>query len=194
MNDYRFDVRSEKQFKKDIKHSHKLEAEIAVRLCIAMHAKNKEWPKLIPTGVDNTGEFIENTSDITLMPDFQIGEFSVEIIRSDVVCNRIFHQKINKVKKALEQGYHTVFVNGYKQEKQPNFLWLDPDSLRNFTNKAIAKYGEVPHPGAGKVGFIGKKAYRYDIYWFKDLWRPLPVLIKKDLPKNYTEILKAIKV
>jgi hypothetical protein len=190
---YRFDVRSKKQFAKDIKQSHVHEAEIAIRLCIAIHARTKKWPSLVPTGIDSTGEFIEKDSKVTSHPDFSIDGKLVEITRADVVCNRNFHQKLGKVSKAISNQYDLVFVNGYLVDKQPNYIWLTPDILQEFTTKATTKYGTVLHPGGKGAGPIHKTAYRYDVFWFKDLWRPLPVLID-NIPEEYKKIIEATKV
>ncbi len=192
MSDYRFDNRSKARFKKDLKNNHVKEAYIAVRLCIAEHSKTKEWPKLTPNGIDFTGEFIENIKEVTASPDFIIGDKTVEITRSDVVCNRSFHAKCNKIIKCLKEGHDLVFVNGYDAEKQPNYIRLTPKEIEKFTIKATSKYGEMRHPGGGKMGLTCKPAYRYDVFWFEDLWKPLPAIIK-DLPKEYLEILESVK-
>jgi hypothetical protein len=191
---HRFDVRSKKNFEKDIKQSHITEAEIAVRLCIAVHSVTKKWPDLIPNGCDVTGKFLESDK-VSSDPDYRIGNRVVEITRSDSVCARTFHEKVNKVEKALKNKTDIVFVNGFRDKKQPNFLWLTPESLEEFTIRSKAKYGEVLCLGHKKTGPINKKAYRYDIYWFDeaDLWQPLPVLIKS-IPKCYLELLKSTKV
>lgn len=193
MADYRFDVRSEGKFKKDIKVAHEKEAIIAVCLCITKHSKTKKWPKLEPAGVDMTGAFIDNIKDVTAEPDFKIDGKLVEITRADVVCRNQFHQKCHKVDRCLENNTDLVFVNGYGVEKQPNYIWLSGEELEPFVIRSKTKYGQVKHPGGGRVGLINKPAYRFDVYWFRDLWKPLPVLIK-DIPKEYLDILKASKV
>ena len=194
MSDYRFDARSKKQFRSDIKKGHIKEAEIAVRLCIKIHSETGNWPDLEPSGVDATGAFIEDIKEVNADPDFKIDGNLVEITRSDVVCNRVFHQKCHKIIKCLQGKSDLVFVNGYN-EKQPKYLWLDSKTLEPFVTKSLTKYGEVNMMGGGKLGIIAKPAYRFDTYWFDqaDLWKPLPVLFK-GLPNKYTEILNAAKV
>lgn len=193
MSDYRFDVRSKGKFKKDIKASHQKEAIIAVRLCITKHSKTGEWPKLEPAGVDMTGAFIDNIKDVTADPDFKIDDKLVEITRSDVMCERTFHQKCHKIIRCLKDNTELVFVNGYEAQKQPKYIWLTGKDLEPFVTKSLSKYGEVKHPGGGKVGLINKPAYRFDVYWFEDLWKPLPALCK-GIPEEYKEILEASKV
>lgn len=190
---YRFDKRTQEDFKKDIKKGHAIEAEIAVRICIALHAESGDWPELTPNGVDSTGKFIEEDSNISNDPDFDIDGTLVEITRSDTICKKHFHQKTNKINRFLKDQTTLVFVNGYSAEKNPKYIWLCPSEIEQFTIKAKTKYGEVFHPGAGKTGLIGKSAYRYDLFWFEDLWKPLPALIK-NIPENYLQIINKSKV
>lgn len=55
----RFDYRTKEEFKKDIKNSHLIELEIALRLCEDYNNLNNIWPRLIPNGTDFTGEFAD---------------------------------------------------------------------------------------------------------------------------------------
>src|SRR5688572_27214458 len=172
--DQRFDVRSPAAFKIDIKRNHEKEALIAVRLCIAVHSKTKEWPLLAPAGVDTTGEFIDSIQDVDARPDFIIGDRFVEITRSDKLCQRSFHQKCHKVEQCVAGNNDIVFVNGFDEVKQPKFVWFTPERMAEFLIRSKTKYGKVKHPGGGKVGLIDKPAYRFDVYWFEDLWCQLP--------------------
>lgn len=193
MSDYRFDQRSDKQFKQDIKLSHSKEAKIAVRLCIALHSLTKKWPTLKPAGVDMTGEFIEKAHQVTSEPDFLINDRLVEITRSDVLCNRSFHQKSNKIIRCLKDNGDLVFVNGFEATNQPKYIWLSAKELEPFVTRSLTKYGEVQHPGNRGIRSTGKPAYRFDVYWFEELWKPLPALIK-DIPKDYKDVLNLAKV
>lgn len=190
INRTRFDERSKETFKKQIKEYHKQEAEIAIRLCIKVHAKTGEWPKLEGLGTDYTGEFIESDTQITARPDFLIGDREVEITCSKVVCNRWFHEKCNKIDRMIKDGSDMVFVNGLVAEKQPEFIWLTSEQWKPFIERSKNKYGIVPMPGGGQTGWLNKNSYRFDVYWFREqqLFQPLPVLIKK-LPKPYLDIL-----
>ncbi len=192
-NSYRFDARSKSQFKKDIKNSHIIESEIALRLCLTVFNKTKKWPDLEANGTDVTGEFIENNRKITTSADFKINTRLVEITRSDIPCNRVFHQKVSKVNRSIKDNFDIIFVNGYIRDKDCPFLWLTPELMQEFTLKAISKYGEVLHPGAGKTGAIGKSAYRFNLDWFSDLWITLPPLSSsKAIPKKYSKIMELI--
>lgn len=184
---YRFDNRTQQQFQKDIKKSHKYEAEIAVRLGIFHFQAKKFWPVIKATGVDSTGEFIKNNNEVHGYPDFEIDGQPVEITRSDIICKSSFHQKCNKIEKAIENKYHLVFVNGFTKELEPNFIYLSDELIKEYTIKAESKYGKVLHPGAN--GTTGKAAYRYDLFWFKDIFNKLPKLNDYKIPKEYKCIL-----
>jgi hypothetical protein len=193
MIDHRIDLRTTKQFKSDLKVGHQKEAQIAVRLCISVHSKNKKWPVLKPTGIDMSGNYIEDISKVDCRPDFEIDGRMVEVTRSDFHCLNYFHQKTYKIKRCLEEGNDLVFVNGFEAYKQPNFVWLKATTLKDFVIRSQTKYGEVTHPGNHRIKDTRKPAYRFDTYWFKDLWRPLPVLIK-EIPEEYREVLNLAKV
>ncbi len=186
----RFDVRSKKNFIKDIKIAHKREAQIAARLAIKVHSQTGEWPELVGNGVGYDGKFIENDKEITAEPDFIIGGRKVEITCSRNVCNKIFHQKSNKIHKMIADGTDMVFVNGFESQKEPNYIWLNHLEWTPFIQKAKDKYGIVPILGGGSVGFLNKNGYRFDTYWFDKIWQKLPVLIK-GLPNEYKEILNS---
>jgi hypothetical protein len=188
-NDYRFDVRTKTEFKKDIKTSHFAEAQIALRLCIYTYNTIGKWPTLVPAGVDNTGEFIEKTSNVNKNADFIINDKYTEITRANTICKKYFHEKKTKVEYALKNKYYMVFVNGFLAEQTPKFIILTPSQLNKATELAQKTHGIVPFIGGGKVGAINKDAYRYDISLFDKMWLDLPVLTK-DLPKEYDNILR----
>lgn len=195
MINYRSDIRTSDQFKKDIKKSHIIEAEIAVRLAIKVHAEKGYWPDIVPCGVDFTGEIIKEDAKITSDPDFVIDGFITEITRSSRECKRVFHEKIGKVRKCIENNAVMVFVNGFEEFKQPKYVALSSSKLCELTERSKSKYGRCLQPGHNKTGVTPKEAYRYDIFWIdeQNLWSPLPVLIK-GIPKKYTDFLNLVKV
>lgn len=178
--DYRYDSRTEQQFRKDIKSSHKKEALIAVRLCIYKYNKTKIWPTLIPNGVDISGKFIKNIKKVVSDADFKIGSELIEITRSDGKCEKYFHEKINKVKKSIENNASIVFVNGYDVKSEPDFIILDALDLEALLDDSKVHY------------MFGKPMYRYQIEWFDGEWRQLPKLTK-EAQERYKDILDAVK-
>jgi hypothetical protein len=192
MNDsYRFDIRSKEQFTKDIKDNSIKEAEIAIRLGIFLFNENKKWPTIEPNGIDYSGKFIENSKDVKGDPDYTIDGTPVEITRSDVICKSVFHQKKSKIDRCIKNKDTLVFVNGFRDAEEPMFLFLRAEFWQSFSDMASETYGKVSHPAAGTNFFINKTSYRYNIEWFKDLWRPLPKIVA-DIPKRYKAILKAV--
>jgi len=175
MNNYRFDNRSKKQFIKDIKISHTIEVDIALRLCVLYHGYDGIWPKIIPHGVDMSGAFIQDDNLITLAPDFEIEGQKFEITRSNSYCKRSFHEKVAKIQSIIENKINLVFVNGYATNN-PRILVLSSEQVKQYTKRAIAKYGKVRHPATGNHGLTNKPAYKYDIQWFDKLWNALPPL------------------
>jgi hypothetical protein len=184
---YRFDNRSKSEFKKDIKNSHIAEAQIAVRICLAHYIATGVWLDLKPNGIDMTGQYKET---VTSDPDFIIGKKVTEITRADTLCDKFFHWKVNKIKRAIKDEVYTVFVNGFRVQKEPKFIMISAKILAEKTKLAIEKYGETKHPGSGGNGFVNKASYRYDLDWFKGHWRMLPILTKDiEIPEEYRKII-----
>lgn len=189
---YRFDKRSKSQFKKDIKAAHRVEADIAVRICQSIYDEYGEWPELVPNGSDVSGEFISNQKNVSHAPDFEIGGEMVEITHSRSECKKpYFHQKESKVKQCLENNWGIVFVHGIHAFKEPKYVLMNNRTLKRVSKKAVDKYGLVPHPT--RNGVVNKRSYRYDFDFFRDdEWHLLPP-ISKEASKEYKYILDLVK-
>ena len=189
-NDYRFDNRTKKEFIKDIKQAHIKELEIAIRICIDKHEKDSKWPTLIPTGTDAMGDFVESHKVVS-DPDFYIEPDCVEITCSNPICNKVFHQKVNKVTKCLEHEYALVFANGLGQA-DPKYLYINATQLATLTELSKATYGIKLHPTKNS-GISNKEAYRYNISWFDEIeWHNLPEIDAKKIPSDYSKYLDLI--
>jgi len=189
--DGRFDVRSKEQFTLDIKRASQIEAFIAVRLAIKEHAVSGIWSEITANGCDASGNYIPNRSKVTTEPDFKIGDKFVEITNSRRVCPRVFHEKVHKVDKIIQNNYDLVFVNGFEEQKQPKFIRLSGEDLKPFIDRSITKYGKTPTP-IGRNQWRALPSLRFDVYWFKDLFQILPVLsvdLLKVVPQQYKDIL-----
>jgi hypothetical protein len=187
---YRKDHRSEKEFEQDIRVAHQKELEIALRICQFIYDKNGYWPHMVPYGTDFTGSLIKDNSLVTSEPDFLINGEMYEITRSDTVCKKHFHEKINKVKKCIENNYNMVFVNGLEETDNPSFLILDKTVLEILTDVSVCTYGEVGCPTkSGKM--VNKPCYRYNVEWCRGLWKKLPKIDK--IPPVYAKIVKAFE-
>lgn len=187
----RQDFRTEKQFKKDIKTSHKAELEIVLRICQDIFKTSGKWPTLQPAGVDYTGKFVKNIKEITIEPDFIIDGKYYEITRADKECPKLFHQKENKVKRAIENDHIIVFVNGFKT-KEPKYFELDKKILISLNELSINTFKETLPLKVGDGKYTGRQVYRYKISWLNNA-KSLPPLDLKLIPKKYSDYLKNIK-
>lgn len=190
MSKIKFDCRTEKEFRSDIKLHSIAELHIAIRICQDIYNKTKEWPDLVPNGSDFTGEFIKKRSKVSISPDFKINGFLYEITKSRNVCPKFFHEKKDKVDKALAEGSIIVYVNGYEQLTNPMYCCLGYDELKNITDLSIEKYKETFHQRVGKNLTINRPVYRYDIDWVENLFKPLPTSNLSKIPKQYKDLLK----
>lgn len=190
-NSYRFDNRTQRQFAFDIKRDSASEAEIALRLCIRIFQESGRWPVLIPTGCEFSGKFVKNNRNVSQTPDYFIGDRMVEITRADPICKRFFHQKVSKINKATKDGHDVVFINGFRDSKEPTFIQLKPELIELTTEMAKIEFGIVSMPGKVR-GVVNKDAYRYKLSWFDGLWKKLPVL-SRSCPREYMEVLNIVK-
>lgn len=184
-----FDIRSKKQFKKDIKEHSKSELLIAIRICQDIYNKTGSWPDLIPIGTDFTGKFISDRKKVKIDPDFAINGFKYEITKSANLCKKFFHEKEDKVKKALDEGNVIVYVNGYEAFDEPNYCCLGYNSLKILTEKSIKEFGGTVEQIFKGIP-IGKKVYRYKTDWIKDISKPLPPINLKKIPQEYKKLIK----
>lgn len=161
MNNYRFDGRSEEEFKKDI-HSRTMEERSLFLLWLDLIERDtKVRPKFKDTGCGKNGEFLED-SDVSTAPDFEVEGFGhVEVKFSKPKLTRYFHLKTSQVKQYLKREVTILMVNG-TDELIPQFTMLKPEALKRITDEC-----EI----VNWQGFGHKPAYRVPVKQF--LWRPL---------------------
>lgn len=186
MNQYRFDKRSEAEFKKDIKLSSRIELDIVTRMCYIKFKETGVWPKLVATGCGFSGEFIKNNKQVSSFPDYSIDDQYYEITRSNSYCPRFYHQKLKKVDNIIKNGWNIVFCNGYFPLKPSSFCVCDAPILEKLTAMSLEKYGIAKQP------FTLKPCYRYDIAWSDESWQSLPV-IDVELPQSYIDLLDSLE-
>lgn len=186
----RFDVRTQKQFKKDIKEAHQAELEIAIRMSIDIYNKTNKWPVIEPLGTDFTGSFVKDLKGVSITPDFKIDGFKYEITKSKNVCKSVFHEKQDKVQKAIDEMGIIVFVNGFEQLDEPQYCCLGYDELKLLNEKSINKYKGTTMQMVGGNRFINRAVYRYDISWIKDYCKPLPILDLTKIPQEYKNLME----
>ena len=185
-NKYRFDGRSEAEFKVAMKHSHRVECDIIIRIGVMKFKELGYWLDITPTGVDFTGNFIRENKKIVNSPDYKIGEDSVEITRSNNYCNYFFHEKVGKVNNIIEKKQNIVFINGYDPQKESSGLWLNAEQLDKYTKLSVQRYGIAKQP------LTLKPVYKYKISDFDGMWFSLP-MIDVELPESYICLLDALE-
>jgi hypothetical protein len=158
---YRYDERSEKQFKQDIK-SHTMEERALFLLWLdLLERETGERPNFEDTGCGKSGDFLED-KDVNTDPDFKVDGFGeVEVKFARPMLERVFHLKSNQVKQYHKRGATILMVNG-AGEDVPTFTMLKPDALEAIMEEC---------PVVNWKGFGWKPAYRIPVDRF--IWRPL---------------------
>lgn len=161
MGSYRFDSRSEDQFKKDIKDSTMTERNLFLSWLNLVKKETGKRPKYKDTGCGKDGEFLED-NQVSADPDFYVeGYGSIEVKFSKPTLDKFFHLKKSQVKKYLEKQTTILMFNG-TEGKCPQFTMLKPDTLKRICSDCeVVKW----------MGFGGKESYRIPINMF--IWRPL---------------------
>jgi hypothetical protein len=161
MSNYRFDERSEDEFKRDIRKHTIKERELFFLWLDLVERETGNRPNFRDTGCGKNGEFLED-KDVSTDADFDVeGYGSIEVKFSKPMLTKSFHLKVNQVKAYHKKNVTILMVNGC-DEPIPTFTILKPDSLENImkTCKAIAWRG-----------FGGKQAYSIPVKQY--IWRPL---------------------
>ena len=181
---YRRDIRTEEQFQEDILRDTKIEAEIALSLCVYHFQKHHTWPTLVANGTDATGKYIQNDEQITSAPDFLIDGIPTEIMHSKFSCKWFFHIKEHKLRSCIENGVQLIMVNSI-MSKYAEFCRINQAKGKVLREWSLERYGTIlKHPTASGGMSVAKPAYQIDNAWVK--WYTLPELI--DLPDSYKEI------
>lgn len=161
MNKYRFDNRSEDEFKKDIKDSTMMERSLFFMWLDLVEKETGSRPKFTDTGCGNDGEFLEDKK-VTTDPDFTVdgyGEVEVKFSKPMITTN--FHLKANQMKSYCKRNATILMVNG-SGEEIPVFTLLKPEALEAIVEECKC---------INFKGFGWKQAYRIPVKRF--LWRPL---------------------
>lgn len=158
---YRFDSRSEDQFKKDIKSSTMTERALFLLWLDLIERETGTRPDYVDTGCGKNGEFLEDSA-VSADPDFSVSGYgNVEVKFSKPMIKDDFHLKVSQVKKYQEKKTTILMVNGIDHDV-PQFTMIKPEALANVT----AFCEKVPWRGFG-----GKMAYKIPVGMF--IWRPL---------------------
>lgn len=154
---YRRDNRSLKQFKKDIEHGTKTEAEIIQMYAEYFEEKYALFVDVKDNGCDNSGKYLK-ASEINTGADYLLNGRLVEVKFNNEKLD-YFHFKKQQLESYLEQGAVVLWVNGW-ETKRPRFTVLRRKHLLQ-----IQRRGKL----VSFEGWGGKKCYRLyaeDYNWY----------------------------
>lgn len=158
---YRFDSRSEAEFKKDIKASTMTERSLFLLWLDLIEKETGKRPQYKDTGCGKSGEFLKD-EEVSADPDFDVdGYGSIEVKFSKPMLTKMFHLKTGQVKQYQKKNTTILMVNGTDQDV-PMFTMIKPEALAKIAESCDI----VPW-----VGFGGKNAYRIPVDMF--IWRPI---------------------
>lgn len=158
---YRFDVRSKKQFKADIKSAHKTEGQIIELWLDRLEASLGERPACQATGCGPDGQYLE-ASEVNSNADYKVDGFGpIEVKFAKPLVKKFFHLKVEQVKAYLEQDASILMVNGWETDS-PKYVFIPAAVLRSMVDEL---------PIVSWVGFGNKAAYRIPVSKF--VWKDL---------------------
>lgn len=158
---YRFDNRSEEQFKHDIKARTMEERALFLMWLDLLEKETGTRPNYTDNGCGKNGEFLED-SKVNTDPDFDVeGYGKVEVKFSKPMLDKKFHLKLAQVRQYKNKKASILMVNGADSDV-PQFTIIKPDALER-----ISKECQV----VNWQGFGFKQAYRISVDRF--IWRDL---------------------
>jgi hypothetical protein len=158
---YRYDKRTESEFKKDIKERTLRERELFLLWIDSIERTTGKRPFYRDTGCGQSGEFLED-HEVSTDADFEVEGFGkVEVKYADKKLDSLFHLKVNQVKKYCNQNVTILMVNG-AATNAPVFTMLTTKCLQQIIDFCEAVSWQ---------GFGGKRSYRIPIDMF--IWRNL---------------------
>lgn len=161
MSNYRYDQRSEEQFKEDIKNLTLEERALFLAWLDLIEKETGHRPIYKDTGCGKDGELLTD-AEVTTAPDFEVeGYGKVEVKFSRPKLDHWFHLKANQVNQYLKAGATILMVNGSKEEN-PDFTMLKNDALQRIVDSCEQIIWR---------GFGAKLAYRIPVNMF--IWRKL---------------------
>ena len=158
---YRYDNRSEDQFKKDIKSRTQEERALFILWLDLIERTSGVRPKYTDTGCGQTGELLTD-KEVSMDPDFNVeGYGKVEVKFSKPLLDKFFHLKASQVKSYLRDGATVLMING-SNEDVPQYTMLKPPALQDIIDTCKV----IPW-----TGFGGKPSYKIPVTKF--VWRPI---------------------
>lgn len=158
MSKYRFDNRTEDEFKADIKHCSKVEQDLMARYVNYLNSLGEGVYTYENNGIDNTGEFIPNDRKVSSEPDFLLKRDGGKPHKVEIKhCNPdrpVFHLKYNHVVSCLMKKATIVNWMGLETD-HPKFCVITPEQLEESikTKKTVV--------------FWAKECYRFNCEEFE---------------------------
>lgn len=161
MHSYRYDNRSEEQFRKDIKSRTAEERSLFMLWLDLVERTNGVRPKYTDTGCGQTGELLTD-KEVSMDADFHVeGYGKVEVKFSKPMLDKFFHLKASQVKSYLRNEATILMING-ANERIPQFTMLKSAALQDIIDTCKI----IPW-----TGFGNKPSYKIPVSKF--IWRPL---------------------
>lgn len=160
---YRKDVRSDDQFKRDIKAGSIAERRIIERWLNVVEKETGRRPSFNDNGCDNSGSYLEE-DQVTQAADYVVEGYGlVEVKFSNPKLHHSFHLKVDQVERILKDKSKILFVNGWSTKRNAEFVLITPDELLAATRSA---------PQVVWRGFGGKLSFKISVNKFH--WQSLP--------------------
>ena len=161
MGNYRYDNRSEDQFKKDIKSRTQEERALFILWLDLVERTSGVRPKYTDTGCGQTGELLTD-NEVSMDPDFNVdGYGKVEVKFSKPFLKKFFHLKASQVKSYVREGATILMING-SNLPIPQYTMLKTLALQEIIDTCKI----IPW-----TGFGGKPSYKIQVDKF--IWRSL---------------------
>lgn len=158
---YRYDSRSEDEFKRDIKSRTQEERTLFLLWLDLVERTTGVRPKYTDTGCGQSGELLQD-SEVSLDPDFHVeGYGKVEVKFSKPLLNKFFHLKAAQIRSYQNEGATILMING-SHEDVPQYTMLKPAALQDIMDTCKV----IPWSGFGH-----KPSYKIAVNKF--IWRPL---------------------
>lgn len=158
---YRYDNRSEDQFKKDIKSRTQEERSLFLAWLDLIEKTTGKRPSFTDTGCGQTGELLTD-KEVSMNPDFYVeGYGKVEVKFSKPMLDKFFHLKASQVRSYCKSNAIILMING-ASEPVPQYTMLKAVALQDIIDTCKV----IPW-----TGFGGKPSYKIPVDKF--IWRPL---------------------
>ena len=158
---YRYDNRSEDQFKRDIKSRTQEERTLFLLWLDLIEKQTGQRPVYTDTGCGQSGELLTD-EQVSMSPDFHVeGYGKIEVKFAKPLLQKFFHLKASQVKSYHKEGAIILMING-SDERVPQYTMLKSSALADIMDTCKV----IPWSGFGH-----KPSYKIPVNKF--VWRPL---------------------